>query len=206
MSNNKIENNISKLLELEGTNCKKIVTDLESYVKDNLSNREIEEVLDNLIDDLRDYYMHNNSKMYEFNDEIDSEITTKISEVVKKTLVIYDSFAIVRKMELQEADKLLDEVFENCILRRDLDYINKKSEKNSGIKLSELKQLINAFSSMIYDCISKLLSETSIKKSLEVNTDLNPILVNSVAQNINSNFFELKLNYIINDMRNQKGR
>ena len=101
---------------------------------------------------------------------------------------------------------MLDEVFENCILRRDLDYINKKSEKNSGIKLSELKQLINAFSSMIYDCISKLLSETSIKKSLEVNTDLNPILVNSVAQNINSNFFELKLNYIINDMRNQKGR
>lgn len=206
MSQNKIESTVLKLLELEDFNCKKIVADLESYVNDDLKNKQVEEVIDNLIDELREYYMKNDSEMYKFNDDLDFEITKKLSEIVKRTLVIYDSFAIVRTMELQDADKLLDEIFKKCILRRDLDYIGEWDELDSKIQLSDLKQLINAYSSLIYDCISRLLSETSIKKLFEVNAALEPILVNSVAQNIDSNFSELKFNYIINGMRNQRNR
>lgn len=203
MSDRIIEKKILELLELENGDLKKLGIDLEAYVNDELNSKKIENILDELIDELRTYYIKNDSKMYPFSDEIDSEIANKINDVVKKTLVIYDSFAIVRNMELQEADKLLDEIFENCILRCDLEYINKEIEAYSEVDVPKLKQFISAFRSMIYDCVSKLLNENSIKRSLEVNTDLNSILVNSVVQNINSNFFELKLNYLVNGMRNQ---
>lgn len=203
MSDRIIEKKILELLELENGSIEKLGIDLEAYVNDELKSKKIEDKLDGLIDELRTYYVKNDSKMYPFSDEVDSEIANKINDVVKKTLVIYDSFAIVRNMELQEADKLLDEIFENCILRCDLEYINKKIQAYNEVDVLKLKQFISAFRSIIYDCVSKLLNETSIKKSLEVNTDLNSLLVNSVAQNINSNFFELKLNYLVNGMRDQ---
>ena len=198
MNDKSIEEKVIKLIELnEGRSIKTII---DEYVGNKLQNKEVEKMLDEIVEGLRSYYIQNDSNFYEFSEQIDKLAADMITNLVKKTLYVYDAFAVVRKMELQSANELLCGIFDNCILRRDPEYLVQK-DKNKMIKKNELQKLINAYYSLVNDIISKLLNDDSMKKTFDVNTGIDPILINAVTQKINSSFLDLKINYIINKMR-----
>lgn len=200
MSNNSIESKVIKLLSLESNSEDSVCKDIDAFVNSETLDEGIARIINELIEELRNYYMENDSEMYKFNDDFYPEIINKLSEIVKSTLLVYDAFSIIRNYDLQKSIKLLDEIFEKCILRRDLDYLNEVIIEEYDFDKSQLRKLINAFRAAVYDCVSKLLSEASIKKSFELNTGIDPILTNSISQNIDAHFMELKINYIINNL------
>lgn len=197
--NNSIETIFNKYLEVENNDEVVAISDIEKFVNSNLDNENTNQILDELFDELRDYYI-NNATMYEFKTQSNNELKEIILMYVKNSLVVYDSFEVIRNLDNEKSIIIIDEIFKNCVLRRNLDFYDTFSEKFETISKDELKKLCGVFSSVIYDCVSKLLSEESIKKSLEINTKIDPILVEYVTKMINMNFMELKINYIINKL------
>lgn len=193
--------NIEKRLDQLIASCKDKDIDIVETLK-NFPNNEcsddIAENIDSIIEELRNYYINNNC-FYKFKGNYSESIKESINILVKKTLLVYDAFSIIRNIadeNINVAIEILDEYFEQCILRRDPEF--KSSIKYVDENTNRQEQLIfmNGYSALVYDCVGKLLGENAIKKVIESNTRLNPILINYISQKIIVSFKELRLNFI----------
>lgn len=200
MTEERIEEKVKKIVALaqsENNACKQI----QDYFEQKLNNTESEEIINSIIDDLRDYYIENNSTMYHFKEGFYPELIAKVRDIVKQSLRVYDSFSIVRNTETEKAVKLLDDIFDNCILRVDYEYYEEVDIEEYGCSNKEILDLIHSFRLNVYDCIAKLMNEKSIRRSFEVNTGISSLLINSIVQNINSHYTDLRINYLIRMIR-----
>lgn len=201
MSDINTEEKVNKLLELIKNKGENFKSTLEEYVNNTLKNREIEKLLDEIIEEMRLYYI-NKGIHFEFSDNIEGSVADILTSFVKRTVYVYDAFSVVRKMDLQSANELLCGIFENCILRRDPEFLTQKDKNSKQIKKTEFQKLINGYYSLVNDIVIKLLNDDSIKKVFEVNTGIDSMLINSITQKISANFLDLKINCILNEMRN----
>lgn len=83
MSNNSIESKVIKLLSLESNSEDSVCKDIDAFVNSETLDEGIARIINELIEELRNYYMENDSEMYKFNDDFYPEIINKLSEIVK---------------------------------------------------------------------------------------------------------------------------
>lgn len=186
---------MKRFLELTVTdeNARNII---EKYEEQDRIDEGLQTVLEELLDELREYYCENDSKLYEF-DDVSEEIVVALNDLVKRGLIVYDAFRVVRENPIDQSYHLLEKSFDNCILRRNIENENDLIEMNP----EQMRTFIKAFRALVYDCVSKNLGESSIEKSINMNTRIQQILVDLVTRKINNSFLELKLNYIILKMK-----
>ncbi len=199
--------NIEKKIKLIISSCENKDIDIVAILKDFPDNeRSIEDIaedIDNIVEELRNYYINNND-FYQFEGNYSDSIKESINNLVRKTLLVYDAFSIIRNIVSENVNlaiEILDEYFDQCILRRDPEFKSSIKYVDENISRQEQIAFMNGYSALVYDCVGKLLGENAIKKAIESNTKLDSILINYISQKINVSFKELRLNFITRSLQ-----
>jgi len=146
-----------------------------------------------LIEALRDYIISRNES-FELKTLIPhNDFVEFINILVNQSLGIYAQFTVIRNIkDIKDQIALLTDIFYNAILRIDVDFC-RSLEKY----IRNPEEFINAYASLVYDCIYKRFALHSMVATINLNTGLDDTLSATIARFIDQNYLQLQMNYLI---------
>lgn len=155
---------------------------------DAIKNNIINEGKDKTVAELNKYIINNDS------------LIKDINEVMERVLFPYNACRIIpiSKISSTQVKCLFEEIFQNRILRNDLNFFN--SQEEYGISQEQIEGISDAFKFIAYKGVEGHLSKQSIKDLFEELSNLKGIYSEVFSELYNSNYKSLQINYLIDNI------
>lgn len=122
---------------------------------------------------------------------------------IRKSLSTYYLAAPLRALEARDAEealKVTQEIFDHAILRFDINVID-KYEKYGFSSQEELADFLNALDSFCSYMVERNFCSSAIEEYAKYNMRFSSKLCRQIAKIIDTNFQQLKINYIVDSLK-----
>lgn len=135
----------------------------------------------------------------------DPALVDCISEQINQTLVYYNSFSVLRKLEQTDCSlvsSFIEDIFRFCLLRFDLDAFKKYSFSEK----EKIENVVWAFDNLTDYYVRRLFTQNNVQQDFQNETGLSDTNTCLYGRLYEENFAELRLNSILNMLHSNQER
>lgn len=192
---------LNELKKAEGEEWKK---KLSSYLKDEDDNVEKEELYVAFIDAYRENVIDNmQTELKKVTKEIDNDLLmAELKEYIDGTLSGYYAAEPLRVMDRKDYDtatRLVDAIFEQCILRFDPEFVNSYEEYGFHI-LEDFNEIIFLLDSLVAFLVRRNLNSRAMADAIYVNIRISKKLCQYIAERIDRSFDRIQMKLIVDKL------
>lgn len=185
-----------------GNNWKQI---LDNYLKDDEISDELSECIEEFIIACKEDTIANNlANLKKVKEDIDNDLLyNNLNNFVEDSLSVYYIVAPLRAMEAKDfkkASKVIQDIFNRTILRLDVNAVN-EYENLGFTSQSAMLEFMNMLDNFCSYMVERNYCCSTIERFVQTNMRFSKEMCKKIAEIVDENFQQLKLNYIIDKLK-----